>query len=522
MSLPFHCGTGSTDCPSATTIPTAPSPSSIGVKRARDDSETDGNGSSSTTNINISNNKPSMKMSEIRSVLQGIVSGAVPRENYFGFPSTSMKGGSSSSSSTAAVPTGHKAPFIPSSTFDPVSVGLSKEFILTDYTKLKGCSCKVPQPKLLELLHAISSAPPGSARPQTLSATTTATSTLRENDANATNKNVGMDCSIVPLPSRCVDKETGEGLVLVSTTDFFFPSVEDPYLQGRIGAANVLSDLYSMGIYECDSMLMLLAASTDMDEADKYQSTMMIMKGYADCCREAGVLVTGGQTVQNPWPLIGGIAMACVTPSRMVHPSRPNAPHLKGLSKGDIMVLTKPIGNQIAVNVKQWVQRPSPLYQKYIEGNMTIAEIDYLYTRAANGMARLNYHGAKFMRDFKAVTCTDVTGFGLIGHARNLVESQEMSPSSAISIRFDTIPVIRGAVKASLLLGDKYKLFQGLSAETSGGLLIAFRTKEDADGYMKALTAISGEEAWVVGEVVEGKSSSHTAYISDSAVWMDV
>lgn len=457
-------------------------------------------------------------MADIRTMLDGVVSGAVPRENYFGFPSPNTT--KKDASSAAATVTGHKAPFIPSSTFDPVSVGLSKEFILTDYTKLKGCSCKVPQPKLLELLHAISSAPPGSARPTTSATTTT---TLRENDANATNKNVGMDCSIVPLPARCVDKETGEGLVLVSTTDFFFPSVEDPYLQGRIGAANVLSDLYSMGIYECDSMLMLLAASTDMDESDKYQSTMMIMKGYADCCREAGVLVTGGQTVQNPWPLIGGIAMACVAPSRMVHPSRPNGPHFKGLSKGDILVLTKPIGNQIAVNVKQWVQRPSPMYQKYIEGRMSIEEIDYLYTRAANGMARLNYHGAKYMRDFNAVTCTDVTGFGLVGHARNLVESQEISSSSAISIRFDVIPVIRGAVKASLLLADKYKLFEGLSAETSGGLLVAFHTKEDAEGYMKALTAIGGEEAWIVGEVVDGdKDHDNTAFISGSAVWMDV
>ena len=382
---------------------------------------------------------------------------------------------------------GHKTPFIKSNTFDPESVGLSKDFILTDYTKLKGCSCKVPQPKLLELLRAVNTNP------------------------GERGGNVGMDCSIVPLGKTRVDSATGERLYLVSTTDYFFPSVEDPYLQGRIGAANVLSDMYSMGITNCDSMLMLLAASTEMDEGDKYASTLMIMKGYADTCREAGVDVTGGQTVMNPWPLIGGVAMSVVPPSEMIPPSG-------ALRVGDVIVLTKPIGNQIAVNCKQWVQRPSPWYVEFIEGRMTVDEIDHMYLTAAANMSRLNRHAATLMLKHKAHAATDITGFGLLGHAANLVEAQHHDDGLAIAVH--TIPTLAGAAKASVLLQDKYKLFEGTSAETSGGLFVALDSEATARAFIADLKALDTEfpEAWIVGTVVDkAASGGRHAYFTDDA-----
>eukprot|EP00758_Cryptobia_borreli_P001911 Tbor_TRINITY_DN2634_c0_g1::TRINITY_DN2634_c0_g1_i1::g.18039::m.18039/K01008/selD, SEPHS; selenide, water dikinase len=387
---------------------------------------------------------------------------------------------------------GHKAPFVPSSTFDPVSMGLSPEFILTDYTKLKGCSCKVPQPKLLELLRDIQASPE-----------------RRGTHGEGHKGNVGMDCSIVRLGPNCIDRQTQEPLLLISTTDFFFPSVEDPYLQGRIGAANVLSDLYSMGITTCDSMLMLLAASTDMDEGDRYVSTILIMRGYADTCREAGVDVTGGQTVLNPWPLIGGVAMACTVESRMVMPSGK-------LAVGDVLVLTKPIGGQIAINVKQWVQRPSPWYDQFIYGNMSLEEIDEMYTTATEAMARLNRNAAELMLKYKATAATDITGFGLIGHSVNLIESQP-NGGEDMQIVLDTIPTIEGSIKASLLINDKYKLFQGLSAETSGGLLVALRSVEDAASYIQEIQELDGKEAWIVGKVIHRHKDSD-GVIGPSAV----
>ena len=126
-----------------------------------------------------------------------------------------------------------------------------------------------------------------------------------------------MDASITPLRHG--------GLSLVQTTDFFYPLVEDPYMQGtfevkrkipfeclvssnlylifpgKIACANVLSDLYAMGVTECENMLMLLAVSTKMTEKERDVVVPLMMRGFKDCALEAGSTVTGGQTVMNPW-----------------------------------------------------------------------------------------------------------------------------------------------------------------------------------------------------------------------------
>ena len=152
--------------------------------------------------------------------------------------------------------------------FKPEQIGLDKDFVLTKYAKLKGWGCKIPQAKLLDLLEGIGS------------------------DA------IGMDCSIVP-------SQRYKDFFVVSTTDFFYPLVEDPYLQGRVGAANVLSDMYALGVVHIDNVLMILAASLDIDEKSRNIVTRNMMKGFSDCCKLANTDVTGGQSVLNPWPIIG-------------------------------------------------------------------------------------------------------------------------------------------------------------------------------------------------------------------------
>jgi selenide,water dikinase len=106
---------------------------------------------------------------------------------------------------------------------------------------------------------------------------------------------VGMDCSIVPA-KRYPDMK------VISTTDFFFPLVEDPYLQGRIACCNVLSDMYALGVVDVDNVLMLIAASLDMPGAARLLVTKEMMRGFNDQARAADTAVTGGQSVLNPWP----------------------------------------------------------------------------------------------------------------------------------------------------------------------------------------------------------------------------
>lgn len=95
---------------------------------------------------------------------------------------------------------------------------------------------------------------------------------------------------------------------LISTTDFFYPLVEDPYMQGRISCCNVLSDIYAMGISRVDHMLMILGISLQMQENDREVITREMMRGFNDCAVEAGTAITGGQSIMNPWPMIGGVA----------------------------------------------------------------------------------------------------------------------------------------------------------------------------------------------------------------------
>jgi selenide, water dikinase len=160
------------------------------------------------------------------------------------------------------------------------------------------------------------------------------------------NETPGMDNSIVALKHP--------GLFLVSTTDFFYPNVEDPYLQGRITACNVLSDLYANAVTEVDTVLMLLAVSTGMSELEQSVVTTHIIRGFTDVVREAGTSVTGGQTIKNAAPLIGGVASSVRSEREIIRPD--------GCLPGDVLVLTKPLGTQVAVNLWQW--RGSPKYDR--------------------------------------------------------------------------------------------------------------------------------------------------------------
>lgn len=418
------------------------------------------------------------------------------------------------------------------SSFDPVALGLPQDFLLTDYTRLKGCSCKLPQPKLVALLQNLEEDP--------RNGETTPSPTPVVNM---------MDCSVIPLrphsqPDKGVEGTSPSSALpqqyLVSTTDFFFPSVEDPFIQGQIGAANVLSDLYSVGITHCDNMLMLLASSTDMDEHERTVVTREILRGFAERVRLAQTCVTGGQTVMNPWPLIGGVAMSVVTEEEMILPT--------GLQVGDVLVLTKPLGTQLAVNLQQWVRRPSPVYEKCIRSHISEEEIQELYVAACDSMKRLNRTAASLMHTYGAHGATDVTGFGILGHAQNLgaattpfsvahrsPEGGVVQDESAghgetgVCLVLDTLPMFHVAVKASRLMGDRvpYRLLDGLSAETSGGLLVALKDRETAEAYIHAIQEQKefpeeAAPAWIVGHVEARGPDGVTAGLADNVQIVEV
>jgi len=368
----------------------------------------------------------------------------------------------------------------------------------------------VPQAELLELLASVRAA---DKQRRGGGAAASAAQAAGDDGDDETPVNM-MDCSVV--------KTRHAGLTLISTTDFFYPLVDSAYEQGRVACANVLSDLYAMGVWHCDTMLMTLAASTDMDAGARHRATELMMRGFNDLARDAGTTVTGGQSVLNPWPIIGGVASAVCKSDEFIAPEHAVA--------GDVLVLTKPLGTQVAVNVHEWLHKAgSPHWARVVErcavptstdgggaaaaATRTFGAADALamYDAALASMVRLNRSGARLMHTHGAHAATDVTGFGILGHARNLAQAQR----APVRIVIDTLPVI-----ANTELVDShfsfFGLLRGTSAETSGGLLVALPA-DTADAFIADVAAADGAPAWRVGRVLAatGDDDAHDAVLAD-------
>ena len=293
---------------------------------------------------------------------------------------------------------------------------------------------------------------------------------------------IALDCSVRP---------TRQGHFSISTTDFFFPLVDSPYLQGRIGAANVLSDLYAEGVEHCDFVLMLLAVCRDMSDDERQICTKHMVQGFRDACDEAEAPVSGGQTVLNPWPIIGGVATAIVATGEFV-PS-------DGAQVGDVLVLTKPLGTQVAVNVHQWKGKNNKWWKECLEKNViNESQAEDLMHGAVCSMARLNRNAGRLMVQYQAHAATDVTGFGIVGHAQNLIENQKL-PN--LGMELHTLPCLANSVAVNNAILD-FGLLKGTSAETSGGLLVCI-SEEQAPHYCQKLQELDGTPSWIIGRVVE-------------------
>jgi len=295
---------------------------------------------------------------------------------------------------------------------------------------------------------------------------------------------IGMDSCVTPLRG---------GLSLVQTTDYFYPLVDDPYMQGKIACANVLSDLYAMGVTACDNMLMLFGVSQKMTEKERDIVVPLMMRGFRDAACEANTEVNGGQTVMNPWLTIGGVATSVCAEGEFIVPN--------SAVVGDVLVLTKPLGTQVAVHAHLWLDQP----ERWARVKMAVSEEDVRkgYQRAISSMARLNLTAAALMRAHGAHGATDVTGFGLLGHASTLAANQK----NAVSFVIHNLPVIARMAALSKAAGNTFHLLQGTSPETSGGLLICLPREQAAD-FCKEIERQEGFQAWIIGIVEKGNRTA--------------
>jgi selenide, water dikinase len=333
---------------------------------------------------------------------------------------------------------------------------------LTSLSHGAGCACKLPLASLESLLGMVG-------------------------------QRAGTDDLLVDVGDDAAVYRIDDDRALVLTTDFFTPIVDDARAWGRIAAANALSDVYAMGGKPVIALNLTAWPAADLDLgllAD-------VLNGGAEVAAEAGCLVVGGHSVDDPEPKYGLAVVGFADPRRLL---RANAAR-----PGDLLVLTKPIGTGvIATAIKRGTPDPDVV-------DAAIASMTTL--NAAAGNAAL---------DAGLVAATDVTGFGLLGHLHRLLAASGASATVA-SGRVPLLPGARALTGAGFVSGGTRNNIAYLAgkvrvapevepdvavllhdAQTSGGLLLAVPPAA-VDGLLAAVPA-----GVVIGEVTAGEPGAVT------------
>ncbi|UUZ97503.1 selenide, water dikinase SelD [Paenibacillus sp. P25] len=200
-----------------------------------------------------------------------------------------------------------------------------------------------------------------------------------------------------------------DDLALVQTVDFFTPIVDDPYSFGQIAAANAISDIYAMGGKPLTALNIVAFPIRTLDK----QVLADILRGAGDKIKEAGITLVGGHSIDDNEPKFGLAVTGLIHPQKV----RTNA----GAKPGDKLILTKPIGVGI-------------LTTSIKKDKLTEEEVE----RVTRVMATLNKTAAELMANYEVHACTDVTGFGLLGHA------SEMAKGGGVGLRIvqEQVPVL--------------------------------------------------------------------------------
>ena len=253
------------------------------------------------------------------------------------------------------------------------------------------------------------------------------------------------------------------GIAVLNTLDFFTPMVDEPEIQGRIAGSNVTSDIYALAVTKIASVLTIMAYPENMPD----ELAVGMLKGFGDFCREMDAPVVGGHTIRNPWPIIGGAATGVGDPEKIVY--------TRGAQVGDRLFLTKPLG--IAPAMAAYRLRKEEEAKELLE-DVQPDLVEAAVVDAIESMITSNKPVAEAMQKVPVHAATDVTGFGLKGHAAN------MAILGKVDIIINQLWVIHGTPLLAKIFG--YPLLEGEAKETAGGMLIAV-AKENADALQSEL-----------------------------------
>jgi len=344
-----------------------------------------------------------------------------------------------------------------------IEIRTTKEVKLTHFTHGLGCACKLEPEKLAQVLKTL----PAVFDKKVLVGTETSD-----------------DATVYSLT---------DDLALVQTLDFFTPIVDDPYQFGAIAAANALSDIYAMGAKPIFALNIVGFPKDTLPLSVLEQ----ILKGAHDKAAEAGIAVLGGHSIEDPEPKYGMVVSGLIHPDKIIRN--------KGAKPGDVIVLTKPLGTGILSTA--------------VKRGMLEAD---LIEEISQRMSQLNKIPAELMLNYRVHACTDVTGFGLLGHLREMTKASECD----IEIDFEQLPFIRetkNMATAGIIPGGSFNNLEYVKedvdfgkygrtdqlllsdAQTSGGLLVAL-PQEDVTAYLNDLHSAGIVDAKIIGNfITKGK-----------------
>ena len=280
---------------------------------------------------------------------------------------------------------------------------------------------------------------------------------------------------------------------LVLTVDYFTPVVDDPYAFGQIAAANALSDVYAMGGRPLTALNIVgfPKASADLP----LEILGDILRGGSDKAREAGIFIGGGHSIDDPEPKYGLFVVGMAEPSRILTHT--------GARPGDVLVLTKPIGTGI---ISTAIKRG--------------AASEDLVGRAIEVMAALNRSASEASLRVGVNACTDVTGYGLLGHLQGMAEASGVGAIIHLS-GVPVIPGVRELLGQDMAPGGTHTNLEGVSAQvvfdtglsendrlllcdaqTSGGLLLSV-PPDRAGQLVEALRSAGTHAAEIIGSITK-------------------
>lgn len=330
---------------------------------------------------------------------------------------------------------------------------------LTKFSAVGGCSCKLPADQLDDMLNG------------------TGDSALLADNGS---------------PDDAAFSKLANGDVLVSSVDFQNPVLDDPYLAGLIGGLNAVSDIFACGVQPEWAEVVL--ALPQIDKKTKIAVGREMMRGLMEACSRVGCQIVGGHTIEQSAPLIGLAVRGTAKPTQIKRKS--------GARPGDVVLVTKPVGNGIAVAARQ-------------VGFLTDAD----WKVAQETLLTANSVGKDFGAIPAVSSLTDITGFGLIGHSLEVATASNVT----IEINVDDIPALPGTKRAAETgfvpqlaastwesseaqvsgkdeLSDGEKMFLA-DPQTNGGLLATV-----ASGAVQQVIEVAhrnGVEAVAIGEVRE-------------------